>query len=342
MRRTVFLIASVLVSALFLWLALRDVPLTEVVESIRQANVLWIVAALLFIAAGLWTRAVRWRGLLGFKIPPVEAFHIVNITFLANLLPLRAGEVARSLLATRSGVPVMTAATSIVVERLLDTLLVVVALSIAFSQLPSIPEAATRAAALFGIASVAAFATLIFFARYPQVAHRLLDGMERLLPFFKRLPLRRLLDNILDGLKPLTQWRSAAHAIGWTLISWTFSLLTFYALELALGINDPAQRLMTAVLGVGLASFSIAIPVSIGSIGPFEAAVRVAGEAVQMSPVLATSLGFLFHGTTILGYAIYGTIGLLAMGVSLSEMVGSRPSAEPSAASHSSQLSAKE
>ena len=91
---------------------------------------------------------------------------------------------------------------------------------------------------------------------------------------------------------------------------------------MALGIEDPTQRFTVAVLGVGLASFSIAIPVSIGSIGPFEAAVRVSGEAVNMSPVLATSLGFLFHGVTILGYAIYGTIGLLAMGVSLSEMTG--------------------
>ncbi|MCI0348659.1 MAG: flippase-like domain-containing protein, partial [Acidobacteriales bacterium] len=189
MRRTAFLVASLLVSALFLWLALRDVPLAEVLASIRQASILWIVVALISLAIGLWTRAVRWRGLLDFKIPPIEAFYIICITFFGNLLPLRAGEVARSLLATRSGVPVMTAATSIVVERLIDTLLVVVSLAVAFSQLPSIPETATRAATLFGIAAVAAFIVLLFFARYPHIAHTILARVERLLPFLGRLPL---------------------------------------------------------------------------------------------------------------------------------------------------------
>lgn len=335
MRRTVFLIASVLASALFLWLALRDVPLAEVVDSIRQAEVFWILVSLATITIGMWTRAIRWRGLLDFRIPQVPAFYIIAITFLLNLLPLRAGEVARSLLATRSGVPFMTAATSIVVERLIDTLLVVVSLSLAFSQLPSVPEAATRAATLFGIASVFAFIVLILLARRPQLAHRLLALVERALPFLKRLPLSRLLDNVLEGLQPLTHGRSAAHAIGWTLISWSFSLATFYALEIALGMTDPAERFMTAVLGVGLASFSIAIPVSIASIGPFEAAVIVSGQAVGLPDVTAASLGFLFHGATILGYAIWGSLGLIVMGVSLSEMVGSKPpavSSQPSAA----------
>jgi len=329
MRRTIFLIASVLVSALFLWLALRDVPLREVADSIRQANVFWILVSLATITIGMWTRAIRWRGLLGFRIPQVQAFYMIAITFLLNLLPLRAGEVARSVLATRSGVPVVTAATSIVVERLIDTLLVVVSLSIMFSQLPSVPEAATKAATLFGIAAVVAFIILIFLARRPQLAHRLLALVERILPFLKPLHLSRLLDNVLEGLQPLTHWHSAAHAIGWTLISWAFSLTTFYTLELALGIADPAQRFATAVLGVGLASFSIAIPVSIASIGPFEAAVIVAGQAVGLPDVTATSLGFLFHGTTILGYAIWGGLGLVVMGVSLSEMVGSKPSTTP-------------
>ncbi len=326
MRRTVFLIASVLVSALFLWLALRDVPLAAVAASIAQANLFWILVALAAITIGMWTRAVRWRGLLGARtIPQTQAFYMVAIMFLLNLLPLRAGEVARSALATRFGVPVVMAATSIVVERLIDTLLVVISLSLAFSQLASVPEAATKAAALFGIASVVGFIVLIVFARRPQLAHRLLALIERILPFVKRLPLGRLLDLVLEGLQPLTHARSAAHAIGWTLISWTFSLATFYTLEIALGTGDPSQRFMIAVLGVGLASFSIAIPVSIASIGPFEAAVIVSGQMVGLPDVTATSLGFLFHGVTILGYAIWGGLGLVIMGVSLSDVVSGKP-----------------
>ena len=115
MRRWVIVAASVLVSALFLWLALRDVPLTEVVAGIQQAELPWVLLSFIGVVCGLAARAVRWRGLLDSRISLVHAFHILNITMLLNQLPLRAGEVARTLLATRSGVPIVTAATSIVV-----------------------------------------------------------------------------------------------------------------------------------------------------------------------------------------------------------------------------------
>src|SRR5687767_318453 len=136
MRRMAFIAASLLVSALFLWLALKDVPLRDVAQSLASANIAWILVAMGGMFLALWVRAIRWRGLLDFRIPLVRSFYIITVTFLLNQLPLRAGEVARSLLATRSGVPVVTAATSILVERLLDTLLVVVLLAAALSRLP--------------------------------------------------------------------------------------------------------------------------------------------------------------------------------------------------------------
>ena len=124
---------------------------------------------------------------------------------------------------------------------------------------------------------------------------------------------------MLDGLRPLTHPGKAAQALFWTTAGWVFSLVTFYALERALGITG-VDLVMGALIGVSLAAFSIAIPVSVAAIGPFESAVRVAGDAVSMSPITATTLGFLFHGVTVLSYAVIGTIGLIALGISLGEV----------------------
>lgn len=324
MRRAIIIIVSVLVSALFLFLALRDVPLQEVWTRIQQANIVWIIISLFSVLAGNWTRAIRWNGLLGFKIPHLQAVHIMNITFLANQLPLRAGEVLRTLLATRSKVPLVTAATSVVVERMIDTLFVVIVLTFAVSQAPNASPTITASAGLFGVAVIVAFIILIIFARYPDFAHKTIAVFQRVLPFLKRLPLEKLLDNVLEGLKPLTQWRSGAHAIGWSIIAWSFSFFTFYCLEQALNIPqlDPnVNLLLMSFLGVGMAAFSIAIPVSVAAIGPFELAVSEAGRAIGMLPEIATSLGFLFHGVNIIGYAIWGVIGMLAMGVSLGDVM---------------------
>jgi uncharacterized protein (TIRG00374 family) len=331
MRRTIFIIASVLVSVLFLWLALRDVQFDEVVKSVRQADVGWLLLSMLIGVGGLWSRGVRWRGLLGFKIPLVKAFHIWNITSLVNQLPLRAGEVARSLLAVREGVPFVTAATSIVVERLLDTLFVVVLLTYSLSRSPSAPQLAVNSVMLFGVGSVVGFATLVFFARYPNIARSLLSWFEARIALLQRLPLHRLLDQLIDGLQPLTHWRSAAHAVFWTLISWAFSWATFYALHKAMRVEGVNLALSTS-LSLSLASFSIAIPVSIAGLGPFQAAVRVAGEAAVLPPVSEAmkatyaALGFLIHGMNTLNYAIWGTIGMLALGVSWSDVVKREPS----------------
>ncbi len=321
MRRALFLIASITVSILFLWLALRDVPLNDIVTSIAQAEIGWVVMSLIFVTGGLWTRAIRWRGLLGDKIATVQAFHMLNIAMLLNQLPLRAGEVARSVLATRSGVPFVTAVTSILVERLLDVLLVVIWLALALTQLPDAQPEMSSAALLFGAAGVIAMIMLVVFARRPQWARALLAFFERILPVFRRLPLHTLLENVLEGIKPLAHWRSAVHAIGWTIVSWVFSLGTFYTLALALGLQT--EVFLLTVLSVTLASFAIAIPVSVASIGPFEGAVRLSGDALGISATLSLSLGFLFHGISVLGYAIWGTIGLVALGVSLSEIIKS-------------------
>lgn len=327
MRRAIIVGISVLVSALFLWLALRDVPLAQVVEGIQGADLTWIIVSIFGVIGAQWTRTVRWMGLLDNRIPLRDAFHILNITMLLNQIPLRMGEVARSLLATRSGVPFVTAATSIVVERLIDVIAVVLMLAFSLSRLPDAPPLVGQTAALFGAAAVIGFAALLALARYPAFAHRILGAIDTRMPFLKRINLIRRFEEILDGLRPLTHARRAAHAIGWTIFAWSFSLLTFYALERALDVQA-VDLLLASMIGVPLVAFSIAIPVTVAGLGPFQGAVRVTGEAVGMSAVQSTALGFIFHGITVLCYAAMGVIGLLAQGVSLRSVL-STPQEQP-------------
>lgn len=321
MRQFLLITASILVSGIFLALVLQGMPLAEIVERIRQADFLWVLLSFGSIMLAMWARAVRWRGLLpGSSITTTESLYILGVTFTLNLLPLRAGEVARSLLATRHGVPFMTAATSVVIERLVDTLLVVVLLAIALSRVATIPPETTRAASLFGVLAVFASGVLVFFARYPAIPRRILATILMLLPFLKRLPLENWLEHSLNGLEPLTHWRLFAHAVLWTLISWGISLGTLYLLHRSLNITDIDVALST-VLGVSLASLSIAIPVSVASLGPFEAAMKLAGQLAGMDEVRALSLGFLFHGISTLAYVVLGVISFMTLGVSLGEFL---------------------
>src|SRR6185436_8485861 len=124
------------------------------------------------------------------------------------LLPFRVGEVARSLLIMREGVPVVTAATSVILERLIDTLLVVIILVFSITRIPTAPPEITQPTTVFGVAVVVAFAIMVFFARFPIIGYKVLELVERVLPFLKRLGLNKLFDQLLIGLKPLTHVKS--------------------------------------------------------------------------------------------------------------------------------------
>lgn len=319
MRRIAVILISIVVSALLLWLALRNLPLADVVESVAQANIWMVLLSLVLVVLGLWMRGIRWRGMVGNRVNTLDAFFIMGITMMLNVMPLRPGELARSLLATRHKIPFMTAATSIVVERLLDTFLAVFMLLVSISQLPEAPPEVTGTTRFFAIAAIAGFALLIFFANRPGIPHRLLEQVERWVPPLKRLHLVNLVDHVLDGLEPLTHWRSFSHAVGWTLIAWGFSLAGFWAMYQSMNIDYP-QLWLAIVLSIALASFSIAIPVTLVGLGAFQAAFAITGGLTGINQTNAIALSFVVQGVSIAGYMLCGGLGVLAMGVSLGDL----------------------
>ncbi len=327
-KRIGAVVVSITVSALFLWLALRGIQIGEVWAEIQQANMGWIALSLVVGMLSIYTRAIRWQGLVDFKVNQRQAFYIVGVMFMLNLF-FRLGEVARTVLARRERIPVVTAATSIVVERLLDTVLVLVVLLIVVSRVPDMPpEVAanvSRIAPVFAALSVVAFVTLIVLARYPKFAHRMMHIFIDRIPLLKRFPLDDLLDHLLQGLKPLVEWRSAAHALGWTLISWLLSWVVFVVVQLAFA--DTTDVVLQSSLGMSLASFSVALP-SVGAIGPFEAAMILAGQAFGEPETIALAIGVVVHLVTIIVYVVSGLWGSIGLGVALTDIM-QQPDAAP-------------
>ena len=313
-KRLLILLASVVVSVVSLALVLRAVPIHDVVNSLRRAEPAYLLMSLVFATTGLLTRGIRWWLLLDRRISVVESFHMVNVMFLGNQLPFRLGEVARGILATRRGVPLVVSGASIVVERLIDMLVVVLVIAFAVSLLPSAPADITDKAALFGTLALVGFIVLLAFAHAPGPAHGLLSTMQKAAPPLKRLPLRTMLEHLLDGLRPLTDLHTLGNTALWTALSWVMALAVLYLLHLALGIQ--VDYLVSVTLGIALTALSIAFPVSVAALGPFELAILATGQLVGMSDADALALGFLLHGINVFCYAVWGTIGLVALGAS--------------------------
>ncbi|MDE2854509.1 MAG: lysylphosphatidylglycerol synthase transmembrane domain-containing protein [Chloroflexota bacterium] len=313
-RRLAFILVSIIVSALSLALILRVVPFGDVIQSMRHADPFYLLLAFASVAVALLTRGIRWWGLLNRRLSLLDATHMVNVMFLGNQLPLRLGEVARGVLATRRGVPLVTSGTSIVVERLIDMLMLVLVIAATVGNMPAAPAELTDRASVFGALALVGFLALLIFAHAPGFANRLLDKLIKIAPTLERLPLRTMLGQLLDGLQPLTEIRTLIFTAVWTVIAWGAAFATLYFTHLALGIE--VNYAISVPLGISLTALSIALPVSIAALGPFEVAILVTGQMVGMSDVEAIALGFLLHGINVISYAVWGVLGLLALGAS--------------------------
>ena len=321
-RDTLIILMSIIVSGAVFAYVLRDVPLQEVAESIRQASIGWVIVCLLMNILSVWTRGIRWRIMLQNRLTVKDSLLIMGVTYLLNQLPLRFGEIARSFIAAQRGIPIMTAATSIVVERLIDTLLVVIFVAFSVAQLPDVPPSVTSGAQLFAILGVIGFAILLFFAYFPNIPRSILKWLMGILPILERLPLADFLEQVLDGLQLLKDFKTFSYVMLWTGIAWFTSIFGVYAAAKSLGVDENIW--LVSIMGVSMAALSIAIPVSVASIGLIEGAFQVVGELVNLEIVTYTALGFMFHGMMVLGYVITGIIGILGLGLNMAELFKKR------------------
>ena len=313
-KRLAFILASIAVSVVSLALILRAVPFSEVVGSLSRTDPVNLLLSIFAVALSLFTRGVRWWILLNRRITVLESFHMINVMFLGNQLPFRLGEVARGVLATRRGVPLVISGTSIIVERLIDVLALVLLIAATVSLMPAAPADLTDKASIFGLLALIGFLTLLIFAHAPGSAQRMLNKLLEAAPPLQRLPLKTVLSHLLDGLQPLTDMRTLLLTAVWTGLAWVAALAALYFLHLALGIG--VNYAISVPLGIALTAISIAMPVSIAALGPFEVAILVTGQLVGMSDVDAIALGFLLHGVNVISYAVWGTAGLVALGAS--------------------------
>ena len=161
-RRLLFFAASIAVSVASLALILRAVPFSDVLNSLSRTDPVYLLLVCLRRRAVF----VNARSPLVDLAEPshftvLESFHMINVMFLGNQLPFRLGEVARGVLATRRGVPLVTSGTSIIVERLIDVLMLVLLIAVTVSRMPAAPPISPTKRRLFGLLALVGFLILL-------------------------------------------------------------------------------------------------------------------------------------------------------------------------------------
>src|SRR3989338_6148873 len=116
------LLLGLLISALFLFLILRQISLSLVVEYMKRANIVYIALAVSIHFVGFYLRALRWGKILT-DISNQKTNYLFKVTSLGymfnNLLPLRLGDIVITfILAKEKGGSKSSLLATVVIEKI--------------------------------------------------------------------------------------------------------------------------------------------------------------------------------------------------------------------------------
>ena len=307
-------ILGIAISVAAAYVLLRSVDVGAAIDVLRQANLAIVALMAVCVVFDVASRAARWRSLLA-PIARIRYLRVLGYTFVGylanNVLPARLGELVRShALGEGEGLSRTTVLGTVVVERIVDTVIVVglAALAVLTLGVGGIVSTAVVLGAIF-------VGVLVVILALSVVSHRL-PGAERATALVERVP--RLLDlarRLRDGLSVVSKPRTVIAAIGFSVLAWTFSILTFVLGGAAIGIEiTPLQgALMTS--GVALATI---VPSGPGYLGTFELTAVGIASRFGIDRDTAFAMALLVHAMILLVTSVGGAISAVRLGVGLS------------------------
>ena len=312
-------VLGVAVSVVAGWILLRSVDVPAAVDVLAGASLALVGLMIVSVALDVAARGARWRVLLA-PIRPIAYPRVLGYTYIGylanNVLPARLGELVRShALGEREGLSRTTVLGTVVVERIVDTVIVV--------------GLAALAVVILGIGGVlstavilgAAFVGVLLVGLLVAIQSHRLPGADRVTALAERVP--RALDlgrRLRDGLQVVGRPRTLVAALAYSAVAWAFSIATFIIGARAIGIDlTPAQG---ALLSSGVALATI-VPSGPGYLGTFElTAVGIATQfGIARDPAFAMAL--LVHAMILLVTTVGGAYAALRLGVGRS--VGAPP-----------------
>jgi len=257
-----------------LWLALRGIDFKKADELIKGADIRYMVVAVVAYWVAIGFRVVRWRMLLSstnlLSFGQVSQALIVGYA-VNNVLPARLGELFRAdFLRRRFDVSRSAALGSIIVERLMDGISVVVLLGIGLTAIGSFGDnkglvgAAVAGAAIAVIGLVAVYALIFWHERLP----------------LQRFPwLEKRVGTFVQGMM-VVRGPLLYKALTLSAVIWFFEATAVHLIMRGFGID---LAVVGTCLTIGAAALSTLLPSAPGYLGSLQAAFGLAYSALGVA-----------------------------------------------------------
>ena len=314
-NKTIKTVLPIVLGILILYMIYADFDFTQLWAALAEMDLTWFAVSTFFGVMSHVIRGWRWRltlAPLGYAPSSAVCVDSIFIAYAANLVVPRVGEVSRCVILERhEHVPFAHALGTLVMERMIDTLMVLLITLVAVAaQWPvflefvgeagiSIPGGelfSTPRGWVIALLSLMAIGALLFFLlrklsiwqRIKSFAGRFAEGL---------LSLRRMKDG----------WLFVVETVG----IWFCYFMQFYLCFFCFGFSNGLSVAAGLLLFVG-GSIAVVVPTPNGA-GPWHFAIISIMVLYGVSTTDAQVFALIVHSTQTLLVAILGLYGIAAL-----------------------------
>ena len=325
-------LVSLLAIALLAWF-LRHANLADVWTQVRTVRLDLLAIGVALVGVTYWARVFRWRQLLA-PIGPTRLRNVFRATVIGfaalSILPARAGDILRPyLLAKQEGLSAPATFATVVLERVLDLVAVVVLLAVFvwdFANSSTLPPRLLRpviisAAIATGVA-IALMVVMWILASHPERVGRIVYASARVLPHRIADRLAQFATRFSGGFAAARTPANLVMALVWSFPVWLTIAAQAWVVTRAFGIEMPftGSFLLQSLLVIG-----VAVPTP-GGIGSFHEAYRFGVTTFfHASNDRAVAAAIVVHALSFIPVVLVGIVFMAQDGLSvhrLKELAG--------------------
>ena len=304
------LILGLFISSLFIYLSFKGIDLKGVTGGIKAAKPIYLfyTAGLLILLQVL--RSYRWGVILNpvKKVDQFSLFSVTSVGFLAVIaIPARIGELARPyLISTQKDIKMTSAVGTILVERVFDSLTILLTFFIVVSY-TSLPPWLIKTSMIFLFISLAFLGFIILCIYKRDYSLRILTPLLKKLPGKSYLKLMELINHLIDGFEIISHGKLILFLAFLSILIWVIDASAIYMLFFAFDINLPLSAAFVLMVIIIL---GITIPTAPGFVGNWHFFCILGLSLFGISKTNALTYAIVLHFLSIGVIVILGLIFL--------------------------------
>jgi len=289
------IILPLLLSILFISYALEDFNYTLFIDSLKNANYLFIISSILLLIIIIFLRSLRWKLLFTKQLKINDLYQSQLIGYMGNnIFPLRLGELLKALfLEKKSKISKYEIIGTVILERVLDLigLIILFLILLNFS--------------IIELVSSDSIKVIYFLLIFASLSIILSFNLNKIKNFKFKNSSFQIIDDIISGFSTINKSKFLL-SIFYTILIWLSYIIVVYLVQKSMYLN---LSFIQCILLLFLSSLVLMIPSMPGNIGTFEGSVVYTLLLFGIKDDFG--FAFILHAVSFIPYTLLGLFYLI-------------------------------